>query len=196
MNQNDATSVVEELLKTCEDGVKGYKDAAEHAKRPDLKAFFLEQSSERARFVNELQAALTKLGKPGKKESGSVGGAMPAQEAWIDTKVSLGGGDKTILQSIESGEDTAKEAYEKALSASLPPDLADVIRRQARSVRTAHDRVKTMRDGDSRIAPADSSRANQSPGKTIPGFSFSSKSAIYSARRAWRSTIGAHRGER
>lgn len=145
MNQNDATSVVEELIETCEDGVKGYQDAAQHAKRPDLKAFFLEQSSERARFVNELQVALNKLGKPGKKESGSVGGAM--RRAWIDTKVSLGGGDKTILQSIESGEDTAKEAYKKALSASLPPDLADVIRRQAQSVRTAHDRVKTMRDG-------------------------------------------------
>jgi uncharacterized protein (TIGR02284 family) len=145
MDQNDAVSVIEKLVETCRDGEKGYKDAAEHAKRPDLMTFFLEQSSERARFASELQAALPKLGKSEKKESGSVAGAI--HRAWIDAKASLGGGDKTILESVESGEDKAKEAYEKALSSSLPPDVADVVGRQARSIRTAHDRVKSLRDG-------------------------------------------------
>ena len=146
MNQNDATNVVEELIDTCENGVKGYKDAAENTKRSDLKAFFLEQSSERAQFVRELQAALTKLGQTAKKESGSVGGAI--HRAWIDTKVTLGGGDHAILESIESGEDKAKEAYEKALSApSLPPETADLIRRQAQRILTVHDRVRSLRDG-------------------------------------------------
>jgi hypothetical protein len=40
-----------------------------------------------------VQAALAKLGKPQKKESGSVTGVL--HRAWIDTKASLGGGDKT-----------------------------------------------------------------------------------------------------
>jgi len=118
MNQDDPISVLETLIETCRDGEKGYKDAAEHVKRPDLKAFFAEQSVERGRFARELETELARLGKTGKKESGSVAGAM--HRAWIDTKANLGGGDHTILESVEQGEDSAKEAYEKALNASLP----------------------------------------------------------------------------
>ena len=48
--------------------------------------------------------AISKLGKPEKKESGSVEGAM--HRAWVDAKVAVGGGDKTILESVEKGEIT------------------------------------------------------------------------------------------
>ena len=144
MNQDDPISVLETLIETCRDGEKGYKDAAEHVKRPDLKAFFAEQSVERGRFPRELEAELARLGKPGKKESGSVAGAM--HRAWIDTKANLGGGDHTILESVERGEDSAKEAYEKALNASLPSEVQMIVRRQAEGIRRAHDKVKSMRD--------------------------------------------------
>jgi len=144
MNQDDPISVLETLIETCRDGEKGYKDAAEHVKRPDLKAFFAEQSVERGRFARELEAELARLGKPGKKESGSVAGAM--HRAWIDTKANLGGGDHTILESVEQGEDSAKEAYEKALDASLPSEVQMIVRRQVEGIRRAHDKVKSMRD--------------------------------------------------
>jgi hypothetical protein len=39
-----------------------------------------------------------KLGKMEKKESGTVAGAL--HRAWIDTKVGLGAGDKSILESV------------------------------------------------------------------------------------------------
>jgi uncharacterized protein (TIGR02284 family) len=144
MNQNDTISVVENLIETCKDGQKGYQDAAHHVKRADLKTYFNEQSLERSRFAGELEAELIRLGKPDKKVSGSVGGAL--RRAWIDTKVSLGGGDKTILDSVEAGEDTAKEAYEKAVTGDLPEDIAQIVRRQASSVQRAHDKVKMLRD--------------------------------------------------
>jgi len=137
--------VIEKLAEVCKDGEKGYKDAAEHAKRSDLKSFFTTESSERGRFAGELQSVLTKLGKTEKKESGTVAGAM--HRAWIDTKVGLGAGDKSILESVERGEDEAKEAYQEAIRASLPSDVAEIVSRQARSVQTAHDRVKSLRDG-------------------------------------------------
>jgi uncharacterized protein (TIGR02284 family) len=144
MNENDAVSVIENLIETCKDGQKGYQDAATHVKRSDLKTFFNEQSLERSRFAGELEAELIRLGKPDKKVSGSVGGAL--RRAWIDTKVSLGGGDKTILESVEAGEDTAKEAYEKAVTGDLPENIAQIVRRQAVSVERAHDKVKSLRD--------------------------------------------------
>jgi uncharacterized protein (TIGR02284 family) len=145
MDKDNAVTVIEKLAEVCKDGEKGYKDAAEHAKRSDLKSFFTTESSERGRFASELQSVLTRLGKTEKKESGTVAGAM--HRAWIDTKVGLGAGDKSILESVEKGEDEAKEAYQEAIRASLPSDVAEIVSRQARSVQTAHDRVKSLRDG-------------------------------------------------
>ena len=144
MNQNDAISVVESLIETSKDGQKGYQDAAEHVKRPDLKSYFNQQSVERGRFAQELHAELAKLGKPDKKVSGSATGAM--HRAWLDTKAALGGGDKTILESVEAGEDNAKDTYKKALTGALPGSLLEIVRRQAGSVQQAHDKVKMLRD--------------------------------------------------
>jgi uncharacterized protein (TIGR02284 family) len=68
------------------------------------------------------------------------------RRAWIDTKANLGGGDKSILESLEAGEDSAKEAYQKSLTGALPTELAETVRRQAASVQRAHDKVRSLRD--------------------------------------------------
>jgi uncharacterized protein (TIGR02284 family) len=144
MNENNPMSVIEDLIETCKDGQKGYQDAASHVKRSDLKTFFNEQSLQRARFAGELQEERIRLGKSDKKDSGSVSAAL--HRAWIDTKVSMGAGDKAILESVEAGEDRAKEAYQKAMTSDLPESIAQVVRRQAASVQAAHDKVKNLRD--------------------------------------------------
>jgi uncharacterized protein (TIGR02284 family) len=144
MDENNAISVLENLIETCKDGQKGYLEAATHVKRSDLKAFFNEKSLERARFAGELEAELIRLGKPDKKVSGSVAGTL--HRAWIDTKVGLGGGDKTVLDWLEHGEDAAQDAYQKAVTADLPENIAQIVRRQAAGVQAAHDKVKSLRD--------------------------------------------------
>jgi uncharacterized protein (TIGR02284 family) len=144
MDVNNAVSVLEELIQTCKDGQKGYLEAAAKVKRTDLKTFFNEQAAERGRFAAELEAELNRVGKTDKKLSGSVLGTL--HRAWIDTKVSLGGGDKTVLDWLEHGEDRAKDAYQKAVKGSLPANLMEIIRRQAASVQQAHDKVKNLRD--------------------------------------------------
>ena len=144
MNENNAVSGLENLIETCKDGQKGYQEAASKVKRSDLKAFFNEQSLERSRFAGELEAELIRLGKPDKKVSGSVAGSL--HRAWIDTKVGLGGGDKTILEWLEHGEDTAEDAYQKAVTGDLPENIAQIVRRQAARVQAAHDKVKSLRD--------------------------------------------------
>ncbi len=142
--QNEVVSVLEKLIETCRDGQKGYQAAAEHAKGADLKSYFEKESSERGKFAGELQAVLTTLGT-GKKETGSVSAAL--HRAWIDTKANLGAGDKAILDSVEQGEDSAKKNYEEALSSKkLDANLEAIVQRQADSVRSAHDKVKSMRD--------------------------------------------------
>jgi len=144
MDETKAVSVLEDLIEVNKDGQKGYQDAASHVKRADLKTFFNEQSLERARFAGELQEERIRLGKNDKKDSGSATAAL--HRAWIDTKVSLGAGDTAILESVEAGEDRAKEAYQKAVTSDLPENIAQVVRRQAASVQQAHDKVKSLRD--------------------------------------------------
>jgi uncharacterized protein (TIGR02284 family) len=145
MDKKDSVSVIENLIEICKDGEKGYEDAAKHVKRSDLKTFFATRSSERGRFARELQAVLMNLGKTEKKDSGTVAGAL--HRAWIDAKVGLGAGDKSLLESVEKGEDEARDAYREAIGSLLPPDVADIVSRQARSIQTAHDQVKSLRDG-------------------------------------------------
>jgi uncharacterized protein (TIGR02284 family) len=141
---DDTLDLIKDLIETCKDGETGYVHAAGVATDPQLKAYFTEQSLERARFGKELRAEAERLGeKP--DASGSVSAVL--HRVWFETKATVGLGDQSILNSVEQGEDRAKKDYEKALASELPSDLRVIIQRQAESVIRAHDYVRDMRDG-------------------------------------------------
>ena len=144
MDSTNAVDVIRELVNTNRDGEKGYLDAAEHAKSADLKTYFRKQGSERARFATQLDAELRKLGQDTKKEDGHVAGTL--HRAWIDVKQTLGGGDHSLLESVEQGEDKAKESYQKAMQSALPEHVLAIVREQAQAIFVAHDQVKALRD--------------------------------------------------
>ncbi len=146
MAQNDdAISVLEKLIETCRDGQNGYRDAAEHTKSPELREFFNQESLERAQFAGELEQEVQRLGKSDPDRKGSTSGAI--HRAWFDIKQKLGGGDESILSSVEAGEDNAKKNYESAISdGGLPVDLRQIVSRQSERVIAAHDRVRALRD--------------------------------------------------
>ena len=145
MDENNVVDVIRELININRDGEKGYQDAAQHAKAADLQSFFRQQSSERTRFAVQLEAELARLGEPTtKKEAGHVTAAL--HRGWIDVKQSLGGGDHSLLESVEQGEDAAKEGYQKALQTALPESVVTILREQSRAILAAHDQVKVLRD--------------------------------------------------
>jgi uncharacterized protein (TIGR02284 family) len=145
MDHNSVVDVLVELINTNRDGEKGYQDAAEHAQAADLKSFFRQQASERTRFASQLASELARLGEPmTKKESGHVGATL--RRGWIDVKQSLGGGDHSLLESVEQGEDAAQESYQKALQSALPDSVLMIVREQSRAIGAAHDQVKALRD--------------------------------------------------
>jgi uncharacterized protein (TIGR02284 family) len=109
-----------------------------------LQAFFRDQSVERGRFAQELQEQVEALGQPAEKTSGSIAGVL--HRAWFEIKSDLGGGEHSILESVEQGEDRAKQGYEEALKSPLPAEILAVIRRQYSSVKAAHDRTRQQRD--------------------------------------------------
>jgi uncharacterized protein (TIGR02284 family) len=137
--------IVQELVSTCRDGQNGYRDAAEHVTDSNLRQFFNQQSLEFAGFAGELEQELIALGETNPDRSGSIAGGI--HRAWIDVKTVLGGGDQTILGSVEAGEDAAAKSYKEALEqTALPEHLAALIRKQLASIQAAHDHVRSLRD--------------------------------------------------
>lgn len=144
MADDKVIAFVEKLIDTCRDGEKGYREAAEHISDPELRGYFSDQCAERAKFAEELQQALHRMGKWETTRQGSVGGVL--RRAWIDLKSLVGGGDKSVLEAVEAGEDSAKEVYEEARQHLLPPEIRSIVERQAISVIAAHDHVRLLRD--------------------------------------------------
>jgi uncharacterized protein (TIGR02284 family) len=141
---SDAVSVLNDLIETCRDGEKGFREAAEKAERADLKQLFARLSSQRASFVQELESQVTALGgKPA--EMGHV--AAVAHRGWIAVKSTVEPRtDLALLEECERGEDYAKKAFSDALAKELPTAVQRIVTRLAADVRAAHDEVRDLRN--------------------------------------------------
>ena len=139
----ELVSILEKLIETCRDGQAGYREAAEHIQDSELKGYLNEQSVERAQFAGQLESEVQRLGEMAPQRRGSTGAAL--HRAWIDLKSNLGGGDQSILSSVEQGEEVARKTYQDALRKDLPEHIAAVIRNQAQSIFAAYDHVKLLR---------------------------------------------------
>ena len=83
--------------------------------------------------------------------SGSTAGAL--HRGWIELKSAItGGSDEAILNECERGEDSAKDNYRSALESNLPANISDVVRQQSQAVQAAHNRVRELRNSESRAA--------------------------------------------
>ena len=143
LSPSDVIDTLNDLIQTARDGQKGFQEAAEKIDAPDTKTFCLEQSRQRAHFVGELQTLVHVLGDEPDNE-GTINGAM--HRGWMNLKAALGGGDHAILNEVESGEDAAVRAYQKALNKTLPADVREIVQRQSYSIKQAHDTIHVMRD--------------------------------------------------
>ena len=141
---DDPRDLLQNLIETCRDGETGYLHAAGLARDSELQSYFQQQSLERARFRAELTLAVKRLGEPEPDTSGSS--AAVIHRTWFELKDDFGGGDHTLLESVEQGEDSAKHDYESALETRLPAGIDELVRSQYASVKAAHDRIRTWRD--------------------------------------------------
>jgi uncharacterized protein (TIGR02284 family) len=137
----DQKDVIQKVVEVLNDGHKGFMDFAQHIKDPQVKALFVRESQTRAEFANELQNAAGLK----RDEEGTSGGAM--HRFWGDVKVKLGGGDHTLLETAEQGEDAAKEAYQKALAEDgISAVVRETLMKQQVHVLQSHDQIKALRD--------------------------------------------------
>jgi uncharacterized protein (TIGR02284 family) len=143
--QKEVISTVNGLIETLKDGEKGFKEAAGAVKDPQLKSLFQEYAQQRSRFATELQTQARNLGESGPEKASSTAGAM--HRAWINLKSAVtSGDDKAILSECERGEDSAVHEFEEAMQDGLTSPLRDVVSRQFSEIKSAHDRVKHLRD--------------------------------------------------
>ncbi len=141
----ETISTVNSLIETLKDGQEGFKQAAEGVADSQLKSLFNEYSRQRSRFASELQNQAEMLGESKPEESSSAAGAL--HRAWINLKSAVtSGDDHAILAECERGEDSAVKEYEKATKEDLSPSLRDIVSRQYSDVKSAHDRIRNLRD--------------------------------------------------
>jgi uncharacterized protein (TIGR02284 family) len=143
-DQNHIVESLEKLIEINRDGQSGYREGAEHAKDSQLKKFFNEVSLERAKFAGDLEAEAVRLGKTDVDRTGTTLGAI--HRGWTDLKANLGGGDDSILSSMETGDSYAKDAYDKCIQdKKLSDEVLGIIRNQAQAIVGTLERVRVMR---------------------------------------------------
>ncbi len=142
--QHEMERALNSLINTLLDSQKGFADIGEHLKDETLKRYFLAESLKRASFRGDLEEILHQNGVHDIKESGTTAGTL--HRVWGDLKARLGGGDHTLLETAEQGEDEAKTAYKDALDQDLPLPVRQLLAEQQAHVLTAHDYVRSHRD--------------------------------------------------
>ena len=133
-------NVIQSLI----DGQEGFKQIGDELKDETHKRYFLAESLKRAQFRGELETVLHQEGIQDIKESGTAAGAV--RRTWASLKHNLGGGDHTLLETAEQGEDATKEAYEDALDRELPFPVRQLLTTQSAHIQASHDYIKAARD--------------------------------------------------
>lgn len=136
---------VRTVIEVLHDGERGFQSLSKEIKNPTAKTFFQDEAATRAEFANDLESALSAATGKSVQEGGTASGA--AHRAWGEFKGKLGGGDHTLLETAEQGEDVAKKAYEEALKVSgMPPSISGILKKQQPHIQQSHDKVKALRD--------------------------------------------------
>ena len=143
--ETDAISVLNGLVETCKDGEEGFRQAAEKAQDPSLKALFLKYATQRAEYVHELQQFIASSGEKA-ETSGHVAAGL--HRGWIGLKAAFSKNeDKALIDECEAGEDAAMKNYTQASSAALPTQASQIVARQFAGVKAAHEVVRDLKHG-------------------------------------------------
>jgi uncharacterized protein (TIGR02284 family) len=144
-NSHDVT-VINTLIATTLDSVKGYADAAENSENAEHRQFFGQMSEERSQVAADLQAHVRSLGGDPRTESSTAGAA---HRGWLDLKAAVTGRDEqAIVNEVERGEDYIKEKFETAMDDSeLSAGSRGALEKCFASIRKGHDRASQMKHG-------------------------------------------------
>lgn len=144
MSTDNTVSVLNSLIKTTLDSMKGFKDAAQDAESTQFSSLFADFARERSEVASALQAEVRRLGGNPEDDSSFL---AAAHRSFMDLKQAFTGkDDKAIIQEVERGEDYIKGKFEAALEdADLDPSARSVVERAYQSVKAGHDRASALK---------------------------------------------------
>ena len=144
-NHDKLVNNLQELLEKNYDAQKGFAKAMDDAKNPRLKNFLKQQAAQRSRFTNELSHEIVNLNEE-PKDSGSFTGDL--HRAWIDIKSAVSGdNDEAVLEECIRGEKASWDEYDNKLkNENFPPNIANVVQKQATEIHTTLSKIKTLED--------------------------------------------------
>ena len=131
------------LIGVARNGEEGYRNAAAHVNDDHFQTVFAEYAKQRAGFVHDLQAEVTRLGGD-PSESGTLGAAV--HRGWLDVKAALTGGDAAaVIAACETGEDSAQADYERVVNLDISGETRSMIEKQWNKIKEAHQRLLNLK---------------------------------------------------
>ena len=137
-------SVLNGLIATTLDSMKGYEDAAKDAESTQYATMFAEFARDRATVATDLQNQVRNLGGDPELDSSML---AAAHRTFMDLKQAITGkDDKAIIQEVERGEDHIKAKFEDAMKdGDLTPATQTAITTAFASVREGHDKMSELK---------------------------------------------------
>ncbi len=143
MSENEAIiSLMNDLILTCKDGEKGYREAAEGLQNAFYQMLLNDYSRQRSKFASQLLAQVVMMGgEPDRK--GTVKGAI--HRGWMNLKTAIAGkSDNAIISECKRGEEIAIKIYRDALKRDLPPQIKALLEQQLIEIIATEKRVSVM----------------------------------------------------
>lgn len=141
---HETIDVLNELVRTLRDDQQNFLTAAEHVANSDLKVMLMDFSTERARFLGDLQNEIERLGEPEPVNSGSITGTL--RRGWMGLKAALASNrDEAVLAECEKAEDAAINHYDEVLKHKIPRYIREIIERQIEQIGRERARLAEAR---------------------------------------------------
>jgi uncharacterized protein (TIGR02284 family) len=144
MTDTNDVSVLNGLIETTLDSMKGYEDAAKDAESTQYATMFADFARDRAKVATDLQNQVRSLGGEPELDSSML---AAAHRTFMDLKQAITGkDDKAIIQEVERGEDHIKAKFEDAMKdRDLTPATQAAITESFASVLEGHDKISALK---------------------------------------------------
>ncbi len=134
---NKLKEQLEHLLLICNDGIEGYKKAADNSKGQEFTTLFTDYVIQRTEYSNELKDLIRQLGGDADNHNGGTLGTL--HRLWTDIKYKLSNDEEhTALEACITGEKSAVEAYDGVLKdTTLSAEVRELLQDQRDGIERA-----------------------------------------------------------
>ena len=144
IDNDEVVDVLKNLIETTKDGIEGFNECAEKAKKPELKSAFTRAASRCQEGLGELKYAVREFGGD-PDEDGSLLASL--HRGWLELRTAVSSNDdKVILQECQRGEENAIKNYREALDKDLPLEIRTMVERQLVGVKLNHDQICALNE--------------------------------------------------